>query len=106
MAKRKRVPKGGAVWHLSAEEATLVGKPRYNGYACGHGAHGDAKYNRTKENRAWRAQLNQEGASRGPFLMPGSLASACRRAPAESGRVRNSGRARGTMALEKGERHG
>lgn len=23
-------------------------KPRYNGYACGHGTHGDTKYNRRK----------------------------------------------------------
>ena len=46
-------------------------KPRFNGYACGHGAHGDAKYNRAKEKRAWRERGGQEGASRGsfPFLV-------------------------------------
>ena len=72
MSKRKHVPKSGAVWHLSSEEATLAGKPRYNGFACGHGAHGDVKYNRTKEKRAWRTQLRQEGASRGPFPLQGT----------------------------------
>lgn len=59
--------KDGAVWHRSSEEATLDAKPRYNGFACGHGAHGDAKYNRTREQRAWKRQLRQEGALRGPF---------------------------------------
>lgn len=69
-AQRKRAcaPKSGVVWHQSAEEATLAQKPHFNGYACGHGAHGDAKYNRTREKRAWKNQLRQKGASRGSFL--------------------------------------
>lgn len=69
-AQRKRiaVAKSGAVWHQSAEEATLAQKPHFNGYACGHGTHGDTKYNRTHEKRAWKKQLRQEGASRGSFL--------------------------------------
>ena len=66
--RKKRAPKSGAVWRMSAKEATLAKKPRYNGYACGHGAHGDAKYNRTKSKRAWQKQLKQEGAPRGSFL--------------------------------------
>ena len=57
------------VWRQSAEEATLAGKPRYNGYACGHGVHGSAKYSRTKAKRAWQRQMRQEGASRGSFLL-------------------------------------
>ena len=57
----------GVVWRQSAEEAALAKKPRYNGFACGHGAHGDAKYSRAKAKRAWRKQLRQEGASRGSF---------------------------------------
>ena len=56
--------KDGAVWHRSVEEATLDTRPRYNGFACGHGAHGDAKYNRTREQRAWKRQLRQEGPCR------------------------------------------
>lgn len=53
---------------MSADEATLAKKPHYNGYICGHGAHGDAKYSRTKSKRAWQKQLKQEGAPRGSFL--------------------------------------
>ena len=66
--RKKRAPKSGAVWRMSAKEATLAKKPRYNGYVCGHGAHGDAKYSRTKSKRAWQKQLKQEGAPRGSFL--------------------------------------
>ena len=64
-------PKTGPVWHMSAEEATLAKKPRYNGYACGHGAHGDAKYDRAKAKRAWKHSMEREGALRGPFLLAG-----------------------------------
>ncbi len=63
-----RPAKTGAVWRQSADEATLAQNPRYNGFACGHGAHGDRKFNRAKASRAWKAQLRQEGASRGSFL--------------------------------------
>ena len=67
-AKRIRgVAKAGPVWHLSAEEAALAKKPRYNGYACGYGAHGDAKYNRAKAKRAWKHSMEREGALQGPF---------------------------------------
>lgn len=66
--RKKRAPKSGAIWHMSADEATLAKKPRYNGYACGHGAHGDAKYSRTKSKRAWQKQLKQEGVNCLPFL--------------------------------------
>ena len=71
-AQRKRiaVSKTGAIGHQSAEEATLAQKPYFNGYACGHGAHGNAKYDRTREKRAWKKQLRQEGASQGSFLLP------------------------------------
>ena len=61
--KSSRPPKTGPVWHQSAEEAALAKKPRYNGFACGHGAHGSAKYCRAKEKRAWENQLRREGAS-------------------------------------------
>lgn len=62
-----RPAKTGAVWRQSADEATLAQNPRYNGFACGHGAHGDRKFNRAKASRAWKTQLRQEGASRGSF---------------------------------------
>ncbi|MEC4177051.1 hypothetical protein VIN30_11380 [Adlercreutzia sp. R7] len=60
-------PKGEVVWRQSSEEATLAGKPRYNGFACGHGAHGSAKYSRARAKQAWQRQMRQEGASRGSF---------------------------------------
>lgn len=59
--------KDEVVWHQSAEEATLAAKPRYNGFACGHGAHGPTKYSRARAKQAWRRQMRQEGASRGSF---------------------------------------
>lgn len=43
--------KEGPVRMLSRVEATLQAKPRFNGFACGHGAHGDVKYNRAKRTR-------------------------------------------------------
>ena len=71
--RKKRVAKTGAVWRQSADEATLAQNPRYNGFACGHGAHGDRKFNRAKANRAWKTQLRQEGASWGSFLFWGAV---------------------------------
>ena len=59
----------GVVWRQSAEGAALAKKPRNNGFACGHGANGDAKYGRAKAKRGWRKQLRQEGAYRGSFLL-------------------------------------
>lgn len=67
--KKRAAAKSGTVWHQSAEEATLAAKPHFNGFACGHGAHGDVKYNRCKEARAWKQRMDQEGASRGSFLI-------------------------------------
>ena len=60
--------RSNVVWRQSAEEATLANKPHYNGFACGHGAHGSAKFNRAKAKQAWKKQIRQEGASRGSFL--------------------------------------
>lgn len=79
-AKRKKhAPKSGAVWHMSADEATLAKKPHYNGYICGHGSHGDAKYSRTKSKRAWQKQLKQVGAPRGSYLFTFFVHSRCRK---------------------------
>ncbi len=66
--KRKKIAKTGAVWHQSAEEATLAKMPRYDAWACGHGPHGPAGYARAKEKRAWQKQMRQEGARTGSFL--------------------------------------
>ena len=70
MSKKKRASKTGPVWHQSSDEATLAKKPLYNGFACGHGAHGNAKYCRAKEKRTWERQLEREGASHeAPFFL-------------------------------------
>lgn len=69
-SKRARhVSSKGAVWHMTSGQATLAKMPKYNGYACGYGAHGNAKYHRAKSKRAWKAQMQKEGASRGSFLL-------------------------------------
>ena len=60
--KKTRVPKNGPVWHRTAEQATLDQMPKYNAHACGTGAHGDAKYNRAKQKRAWQREMDQQGA--------------------------------------------
>ena len=69
MSKKKLIAsKHGAVWKLSAKDATLAKKPHFNGFACGHGVHGDIKYNRSREKRKALKQIRQEGASYGSFL--------------------------------------
>ncbi len=60
-SKRARHVSGkGAVWHMFSEQATLAKMPKYNGYACGYGAHGNAKYHRAKSKRAWKAQMQKK----------------------------------------------
>lgn len=77
-ARRHAVPKSGAVWHQSSEEATLAQMPRYNAYGGGYGPHGSAKYDRAKSKRDWRRQIGQEGASRGSFpFRAGAQARCC-----------------------------
>lgn len=66
--KEKKCSKSGAVWKMTAVEATLANKPHFNGYAVGHGVHGDVKYNRTKQKREFKRQILDRGASRGSFL--------------------------------------
>lgn len=74
--KHSRMSKDGVIWRQSAEEATLARKPYYNAFACGHGVHGDTKYNRAKEKRMWKRDL-QKGASRDSFLLSGLLSLLC-----------------------------
>ena len=51
----RSIPKTGPIIVLTAYEATRLAMPRYNAFACGHGPHGDVKYNRARENRKWAA---------------------------------------------------
>ena len=71
-------PKSDVVWRQSAEEATLAAKPRYNGFACGHGAHGSVKYSRAlgsdgcdkKEPLGAPSLFRRSRSSRPPRLRP------------------------------------
>ena len=53
MSKKKKAPKTNRFTVMTSEEATLSKMPKYNGFACGSGVHGDTKYNRAKEKRRW-----------------------------------------------------
>lgn len=83
-------PKSDVVWRQSAEEATLASKPRYNGFACGHGAHGSVKYSRARAKQAWQRRMRQEGASRGSFPFP-ALALVAAAAPSTAARKNGAG---------------
>lgn len=51
MSKRKnRVPKSGPIV-IDKMTVWQAQKPRYNGFACGHGFHGKRGYNRAAEKR-------------------------------------------------------
>lgn len=72
--KKRKAPKNGPVWKMSAEEVTLSKMPKFNAHACGTGAHGDVKYNRAKQKRAWQRELNrQETRNRGSLPFLGSI---------------------------------
>ena len=42
---------------ISAMEIWEMRKPHYDGYTCGHGAHGSKKYNRRKIERQFRKEI-------------------------------------------------
>lgn len=67
--KHQHAPKGNVVWKQTAEEVTLANKPHINAYACGHGVQGDTKYNRTKEKRAWKRDLQEEPLEAPSFIL-------------------------------------
>ena len=50
--KRKKIREDRFVV-LDAIEATEMQMPYIDGFACGHGIHGDVSYNRTKSKRDW-----------------------------------------------------
>lgn len=41
---------------ISSMEIWEMRKPRYDGFACGHGAHGSKKYNRRKVKEQFRRE--------------------------------------------------
>ena len=56
--KHTKPPKTGPVFSMTSEEATLAKMPKYNAHACGTGAHGDRKYNRARENRRFKRDMD------------------------------------------------
>lgn len=50
MAKKNHIPKTNLLV-IDAVTVWESQKPRYNGFACGYGAHGKCGYNRNKEKR-------------------------------------------------------
>ena len=56
MSKRKRKGKmrEDRFTVLDAIEATEMQMPYIDGFACGHGVHGDTSYNRSRSKREWR----------------------------------------------------
>lgn len=58
MSKKNVKSMCGKVGTISAKQVFDATKPRYNAWACGHGVHGDVKYNRNRENRNFRKDLN------------------------------------------------
>ena len=51
MSKKKKVQH---VATITAVEIFEMRKPLHDGWACGHGAHGDKKYNRRKVQRDFK----------------------------------------------------
>lgn len=50
MAKKNKAPKGNVII-IDAVTVWESQKPRYNGFACGYGAHGKRKYDRNQMKR-------------------------------------------------------
>ena len=61
MAKKKRtyLKNDTSVFRMSAEDATLSKMPKYNAYAGGYGAHGKNKYDRNKEKRDFKKDIDE-----------------------------------------------
>ena len=53
MSKKKKTQKVGVI---TSQQIFDAQKPQWNGWACGHGAHGDRKYNRRKVQRDFRRE--------------------------------------------------
>lgn len=45
---------------ISAEKRWQAEKPRFNGFAIGHGVHGDVNYNRRKDKEKLRREIEEE----------------------------------------------
>lgn len=56
MSNRQRKKRKMKALKITSEQIFNAEKPRWNGYGCGHGVHGDTKYNRRKEKQKFRRE--------------------------------------------------
>lgn len=54
MSKKKKTQKVGVI---TSEQLFDMQKPKFNAFACGHGAHGSKGYNRRKEKRNFQRKM-------------------------------------------------
>ena len=54
MSKKKKTQKVGVI---TSQQIFDMRKPQWDGWACGHGAHGSKKYNRRKVEREFRKEM-------------------------------------------------
>lgn len=45
---------------ITSDQLFNAEKPKWNGFGCGHGVHGDTKYNRRKNKKAVRNMIDKE----------------------------------------------
>lgn len=57
---KPRMTEDGRILVMTGLEATRARMPKYNGFAIRGGVHGDTEYNRRKEKRDLRRQLDEE----------------------------------------------
>lgn len=58
--RKPRMTEDGRIIVMTGLEATRASRPRYDGFAIGSGVHGDTGYNRRREKRDFRRQLDEE----------------------------------------------
>ncbi|HAM16015.1 MAG TPA: hypothetical protein DCP91_09210 [Eggerthellaceae bacterium] len=65
MSKKKhKAPKSNRFVVMSSYEATMAQKPRYDGFAVGHGAHGKRGYDRNAQKRDLARELGKSSSLR------------------------------------------
>jgi hypothetical protein len=56
MSKKKKKMSCGKI---TSQQFFNAQKPKFNGFACGHGSHGDMSYNRRKMKEQFRKELRE-----------------------------------------------
>lgn len=57
--EEKNMARKAKEYKITSRQIFDTQKPKYNGFAGGYGAHGDSKYNRNKEKREFRRELER-----------------------------------------------